>query len=396
MEEEDGRMQRVVYDGKRMRKAITRRNVDYNGPLLKHMLHGRFGYVQKHPLYSIYIPPVTGGCSLLHSLTTNLAHTSINKIRTPINIVKYTPNGRRVISGAATGEFTLWNGFSFNFETILQAHDSALRAMCWTPHGDYLLSGDQTGIIKYWQPSMNNLQVLEVHKEAIRDISFSPRGGKFCTASDDGTIKILDFHAAKEESTLTGHGWDVRVAQWHKRYSLIASGGKDNLIKLWDPRGKEQTTLHIHKNTILSLKWTNDGENILSGGKDQVIKMFNLRAMKEEFTYKGHQKEVTALCVHPCLDSMFVSGGGEGSVHIWQKYNEGSIRTIPDAHNKTIWSMDFHPVGHTLATSSVDNTVKFWVRNRPTAESNEDTSGLSEFSRDRPPNLIPPPEEYIL
>jgi hypothetical protein len=28
------------------------------------------------------------------------------------------------ISGASSGEFTLWNGLTFNFETILQAHDS--------------------------------------------------------------------------------------------------------------------------------------------------------------------------------------------------------------------------------------------------------------------------------
>ncbi|KAI5192289.1 polyadenylation factor subunit 2 [Nematocida sp. AWRm77] len=367
--EEDEKLQRIVYDGKRMRKAITRRNVDYNGPLLKYMLKGRFGAVQRHPLYSIYVPPVTGGSSLSSALTVNLAHTSINKTRTPINTIKYAPNGKRLISGAATGEFTLWNGFSFNFETILQAHDNPLRSMCWTPHGDYLLSGDQAGVVKYWQPSMNNLQILEPHKEAVRDISFSPRGTKFCTASDDGTIKVFDFEEAKEEATLTGHGWDVRVAQWHKRHALIASGGKDNLIKLWDPRGKEKTTLHIHKNTILCLKWTNDGESILSGGKDQVIKMFNLRAMKEEFTHKGHQKEATALCVHPCLDSLFVSGGGEGAVYIWQKHNEYPVRVISDAHNKTIWSMDFHPVGHSLATSSIDNTVKFWIRPRPTTDS---------------------------
>lgn len=377
MEEEDVKGPRVIYDGKRMRKAITRRNVDYNGPMLKYLLNGRTHAVQKHPLYSIYVPPMTGACSLSNSLTVNLAHTSINKIRTPINTIKYAPNGKRLISGGATGEFTLWNGFSFNFETILQAHDSGLRSMSWTPHGDFLVSGDQTGVVKYWQPSMSNIQILEAHKETVRDISFAPRGEKFCTASDDGKIKIFDFQEAKEETALTGHGWDVRVAQWHKRHALIASGGKDNLIKLWDPRGKEQTTLHIHKNTILALKWTNDGESILSGGKDQMVKMFNLRAMKEEFVHKGHQKEVTALCTHPCLDSLFVSGGGEGAVYIWQKHNEYPIRIIPDAHNKTIWSMDFHPVGHTLATSSVDNTVRFWIRSRPTMDSiSEEQEGV--------------------
>jgi len=27
--------------------------------------------------------------------------------------------------------------------------------------------------------------------------------------------------------------------------------------------------------------------------------------------------------------------------------------------------MEFHPVGHTLASGSMDNTVRFWIRPRP-------------------------------
>lgn len=366
--------QKIVYDGKRMRKSIVRRAVDYSGPLLRLGLGEHRGYMQKHSLFSIYMPTIEEAENrITDSIPLHPAHTSINKVRTPINVIKYAPEGRRLISGAATGEFTLWNGFSFNFETILQAHDSAIRSMCWTSMGDYLLSGDHAGVIKYWQPSMNNLQILDAHKEAVRDISFSPRDGKFCSASDDGTLKIFDFRQAKEERTMTGHGWDVRVAQWHQRHSVIASGGKDNLIKLWDPRaGKEISTLHIHKNTILCLRWTLGGDCILSGGKDQVIKMFDLRAMKEKFSYKGHAKEVTSLCVHPHLGETFASGGGEGGVYIWQALNESPLCTIKEAHQKTIWSMDYHPVGHILCTGSIDNTVKFWIRKRP-----GDQEGLS-------------------
>ena len=50
-------------------------------------------------------------------------------MRCPIFTLAWTPEGRRLITGASSGEFTLWNGLTFNFETILQAHDSAVRAM---------------------------------------------------------------------------------------------------------------------------------------------------------------------------------------------------------------------------------------------------------------------------
>ena len=51
---------------------------------------------------------------------------------------------------------------------------------------------------------------------------------------------------SREERQLTGHGWDVKCIDWHPTKGLIASGSKDNLAKLWDPRsGDVLTTLYI-------------------------------------------------------------------------------------------------------------------------------------------------------
>ena len=84
--------------------------------------------------------------------------------------IVWTPDGRRLVTGAASGEFTLWNGMAFNFETILQAHDQAVRSMCWSRDGNWLATGDHGGIqitgiqtkilidflgyIKYWQQTI--------------------------------------------------------------------------------------------------------------------------------------------------------------------------------------------------------------------------------------------------
>jgi WD40 repeat protein len=43
----------------------------------------------------------------------------------------------------------------------------------------------------------------------------------------------------------SGHGWDVKCLDWHPVTSLLASGSKDNLVKLWDPKsGKNLTTMY--------------------------------------------------------------------------------------------------------------------------------------------------------
>ena len=55
-------------------------------------------------------------------------HSSLNKIKHPINVVRWTPEGRRLLTASSSGEFTLWNGTAFNFETIMQVSHFHHRA----------------------------------------------------------------------------------------------------------------------------------------------------------------------------------------------------------------------------------------------------------------------------
>ena len=41
-------------------------------------------------------------------------------MRASINAIAWTPDGRRCLTGTNAGEFTLWQGQHFGFETILQ------------------------------------------------------------------------------------------------------------------------------------------------------------------------------------------------------------------------------------------------------------------------------------
>lgn len=73
---------------------------------------------------SIYIPHLQPPPSYLdnpiNAVTTKFVKTATNKMRCPIFTLAWTPEGRRLVTGASSGEFTLWNGLTFNFETILQ------------------------------------------------------------------------------------------------------------------------------------------------------------------------------------------------------------------------------------------------------------------------------------
>ncbi|XP_049604268.1 pre-mRNA 3' end processing protein WDR33 isoform X1 [Syngnathus scovelli] len=370
-------MQQLTFDGKRMRKAVNRKTIDYNPSVIRYLQnrqwqrdHRDLRAIQPDAgCYNDLVPPIGMLNNPMNAVTTKFVRTSTNKVKCPVFVIRWTPEGRRLVTGASSGEFTLWNGLTFNFETILQAHDSPVRAMTWSHNDMWMLTADHGGYVKYWQSNMNNVKMFQAHKEAVREASFSPTDSKFATCSDDGTVRIWDFQRCHEERILRGHGADVKCVDWHPTKGLVVSGSKDSQqpIKFWDPKtGQSLATLHAHKNTVMEVKWNSNGNWLLTASRDHLCKLFDIRNLKDELqVFRGHKKEATAVAWHPIHEGLFASGGSDGSLLFWNAGVEKEVGGMEMAHEGMIWSLAWHPLGHILCSGSNDHTSKFWTRNRP-------------------------------
>lgn len=393
--------------GRRLRKNVAnvRRHVDYVSTVLNHCENRLWQYGKQRVLQQpdiLYQPLAVPADSTpdvpVDCILTKFIRTAMNKVKCPVYSVCWSPEGKRLITGCQTGEFTLWNGTAFNFETILQAHDSAIRALRWASNEQWLLSADQGGYVKYWQPNMNNAHMFSAHKDdAIRGLAFAPTDTKFATASDDGTARVWDFARYTEERVLRGHGAEVRCIDWHPTKGLLVTGSRDTQqpVKIWDPKsGSCLATLQEHKSSVMAVEFNKNGNWLLTGGRDHLVKMYDIRVMKEVKTYRAHKKEVISLAWHPIHEGLFVSGGGDGSIVYWMVDGEKEIGLLEHAHDQAIWSMKWHPLGHILATGSNDNNTKFWARNRP-GDTAEDIFGLSNttmighLDKEREPRMAP-------
>lgn len=273
---------------------------------------------------------------------------------------------------------------TFNFETIMQAHDLAILSLKYSHNDEWLLSGDQEGTIKYWQPNFNNVNIIQGHTDGIRDIAFSPNDTKFLTCSDDSSIKIWNFNNGKEERTLLGHHWDVKTADWHPNLGLIVSGSKDNLIKLWDPRASSCiTTLHGYKHTVSKARFQPNGTKRLlaSVSRDRSCRVFDLRTMKDLLTIRDHETDLSCVEWHPIHPSMLTTAAYDGSInqYLLNSYiSEGKLESnnntsakieachkIPYAHERAIHALEYHPLGHLLCSAGADRLARFWSRARP-------------------------------
>jgi polyadenylation factor subunit 2 len=76
------------------------------------------------------LPPVACAHLPASSYNTKVCHVCVNRNRGSINTVSWTAEGRRCLTGAQSGEFTLWNGSTFGFEAIYQVRRDSLSSAC--------------------------------------------------------------------------------------------------------------------------------------------------------------------------------------------------------------------------------------------------------------------------
>ncbi|KAL7676512.1 hypothetical protein ACOME3_002765 [Neoechinorhynchus agilis] len=364
----------VGFDGRMLRKAMARKTVDYNSSVVNYLenlgfCHGQTELLEPDILFTPdLVPPQAMMDQPCNCVMTKFIRPATNKNRCPIFSVCWTPDGRRLLTGASSGEFTLWNGLTFNFETILQAHDASIRCMRWSHNEQWLLTCDQTGHVKYWQSNMNNVKMINAHKDAVRQLSYSPNDLKFATCSDDGTVRIFDFYRCEEEAVLKGHGSDVKCVDWHPFRSLLVSGSKDSQqpVIAWDPRSHRKIgAIHAHKNTCMDLKW-NRIRTLLLSSRDHLCKLFDVRNLSTELrVFRGHKREACTLAWHPIHETLFASGGSDGSLYFWDALLDDCLAGMDDAHDGLVWDLSWHPLGHMLVSGSNDHTTRFWTRNRP-------------------------------
>jgi len=358
---------------------------------------GTFHFEQERPSQSYVIdvlPPAARRDAPAEAIPVRHLHTSLGKSKKPVTVVRWMPEGRRLLAGVHNGEFMLWNGMSFNFETVTAMGSSSLRAAEWSNRKDWLVAANDEGTVYYLQPTLNNPHQFKGHDASIRDLAFAPTDTKFVTASDDSTLKIWDFTSSTNESTFKEHGWDVKACDWHPTKGLVVSGSKDHSVRLWDPRtSRSLTTLHGHKNAITATVFSRLRDQLLAtAGRDGQTRIFDLRVMRDVAILRGHEKAVTTLSWHPIHPSLISTGGDDGSLNSYLLTEPNTpaamstpmaspyyapdprsapaqsiypAHSIPHAHDSSIWSLDWHPVGHILASGSNDHYTRFWSRSLP-------------------------------
>lgn len=144
-----------------------------------------------------------------------------------------------IVIGASDNAIYVLDAHSLKLKkTIQNAHENSVFTLKYSPDGRYLLSGGRDAHLKIWdvQNDFALINSQPAHWFTINDLVFHPNGHWFATASRDKTIKIWDaqtFELLKVLDTVRngGHINSVNRLLWLENYLISCSD--DRSIILW-------------------------------------------------------------------------------------------------------------------------------------------------------------------
>jgi WD40 repeat protein len=197
------------------------------------------------------------------------------------------------------------------------------------------------------------------HGNCVSAVSFSPDGKLLASGGADNTVRLWDVETGKEIKTLSGHTNKVWGVSFSPDGKLLATGSDDKTVRLWDvATGQQINTLIGHINELTTVSFSPDGKLLASGSRDKTVKLWDVATGQQINTLIGHTNILTTVSFSPD-GKLLASGSYDSTVKLWDVPTGKQTNTLT-GHTNNIVSVSFSPDGKLLASGSADRTVKLW------------------------------------
>lgn len=141
--------------------------------------------------------------------------------------------------------------------------------------------------------------------------------------------------------------------------SLIVSGGRDNVVRLWNAgSGELRGQMSGHTGWITRVALSPDGGTIASGSQDNSVRLWDANTFAGRTSLTQHSLSITGVAFSPD-GRLLVTTGLDGLIWLGDAVSGAEIARLTN-FNGAVWSVAFSPDGRRLATGSEDGNIWLW------------------------------------
>jgi WD40 repeat protein len=204
----------------------------------------------------------------------------------------------------------------------------------------------------------NTILTLKEHTNFINQV-IELSNYYLASGSKDQTIKLWDLKSNRSIQTINLSNSVFTIIQLKDSRIAFAGGGKNNDVSIKflekDIYKKLSPTLNGHTNLVLSLIELRDGR-LASASYDKTIKIWDLKEYKCIMTLTGHEDTIEKLI--EIRESLIISCSWDGTLRIWDFKKNPCIQIIKE-HVLTVYSVIELKDGR-IVSASADKTIKIF------------------------------------
>jgi WD40 repeat protein len=181
------------------------------------------------------------------------------------------------------------------------------------------------------------------HEGPVYCVAYDPNGKYGLTAGHDRTLRLWDLEkgtmarrfddpaTASGETAAAAHSGPVEACAFNNDASVVASGGKDGVVKVWDTEtGALKFSLAAHSGPVKAVAFSRDGQWLATAGSDKSIRIWPTATPSRSPRISipnpngppgqaAHKAQVFSLAFtgDRLISGSFSQGEGDKSIRIW-------------------------------------------------------------------------------
>ncbi len=254
-----------------------------------------------------------------------------------IHGLAFDPAGQVLVSASDDGTIRRWSIIDWSeVGAPSTGHEGDIRRVVVGPAVEgrpaWVASAGHDGTVRIWDLATGALRsTLSGHDMEVVDVDVNADGTWLASVGLDGRLLVFDtdgFELAlavsdvDDPAATSGSAVGLRAVAFHpSEPRTVVVGGQDGrVVELELSGAMSSSVLHTHVDRVFDVVYASDGSWVASGGRDQTVRVSGPQV---SITLDGHAADVRALAALP--DGRLVSGSRDQTVMLWSPTGDSPI-----------------------------------------------------------------------